>query len=373
MNRFIAAFALLLGVPGLAFADDTARASLRGNEFLAGGYVELSDRVSRNAFVSGGDVLVDGFVGRNLYAAGGDVRLEGQVDGDVRMAGGTLRVSPEARIGDDATLAGGSIVMDGSDRGGPARLWRTHRRQRKRRWRRRIFRRRPASRAGCPHRLERLSTAAATTLSWTRGAQVAGSVSKSTGDRAWRKVARGASIVGGITVSLGMVLLGAVLVLGMPRFSREAGVAIRGKPWHVLGLGCAMLIGVPVALAVLLVTIVGIPLAVLLAFAYAAILMLGFLIAAIFVGDFVLERIDANETRFGLVACAFHAARGRRDCDRPAGAGCRPARLVGPVPGRHRRIHPARLAGLPGRSRHRALKIVTTRSLATAASPASDG
>ena len=270
MNRFIAAFALLLGVPGLAFADDTARASLRGNEFLAGGYVELSDRVTRNAFVSGGDVLVDGFIGRNLYVAGGDVRLAGQVDGDVRLAGGTLKVSPEARIGDDATLAGGSIVMDGSVAGDL------------RAYGERIvvngsvdgdvefsgedLRLGPDARIG-----GRVVYRSSDDIVVDSGAQVAGSVSKSTGERAWREVARGASIVGGITVSIGMVLLGAVLVLGMPRFSREAGVAIRGKPWHVLGLRLRDADRRARRACRLLVTIVGIPLAVLLASAYAAV------------------------------------------------------------------------------------------------------
>lgn len=292
MNGLFAAFALLLGVPGLASADeDTARASLRGSEFLAGGHVELSGRVARNAFVSGGDVLVDGSVGHNLYAAGGDVRLEGQVEGDVRMAGGTLKVSPEARIGEDATLAGGSIVMDGSVAGDL------------RAYGERIvvngsvdgdvefagetLRLGPDARIG-----GRIVYRSRDEIVVASGAQVAGGISKSTRNRDWRRFAEGASIVGSITVSLGMVLLGAVLVLGMPRFSREAGLAILQKPWQVLGLGCAMLIGVPVVLAVLLVTIVGIPLALLLAFAYGAILMLGYLIAAIFVGDFVLERVD---------------------------------------------------------------------------------
>jgi cytoskeletal protein CcmA (bactofilin family) len=292
MNRLIAAFALLVGVSGLASADDdTVRASLRGNEFLAGGYVELSDRVSRSAFVSGGDVLVDGSVGRNLFAAGGDVRLVGEVDGDVRLAGGTLKVSSEARIGDDATLAGGSIVMDGEVSGDL------------RAYGERIvvngsvdgdvefagenLRLGPDARIG-----GRVVYRSRDDIVVAEGAEVAGGISKATKDRSWRRIAHGATIVGGITVSLGMVLLGAVLVLGMPRFSRDAGVAILQKPWQVLGLGCTMLIGVPVALAVLVVTIVGIPLALLLAFAYAAILMLGYLIAAIFVGDFVLERID---------------------------------------------------------------------------------
>ncbi len=291
MNRLIAAFAVFLGVSGLASADDTARASIGGNEFLAGGHVEFSERTSRNAFVSGGDVLVGGTVGRNLYAAGGDVRLEGRVDGDVRMAGGTLKILPQALIGDDATLAGGSIVMDGSVAGdlraygerivvngsvdGDVELAGES------------LRLGPDARIG-----GRVVYRSRDDITMASGAQVAGGMSKSTRHRNWRRFAEGASIVGAITVSLGMVLLGAVLVLGMPRFSREAGVVIRQKPWHVLSLGCAMLIGVPVALAVLVVTIVGIPLAVLLAFAYGAILMLGYLVAAIFVGDFVLERVD---------------------------------------------------------------------------------
>jgi len=49
---------------------------------------------------------------------------------------------------------------------------------------------------------------------------------------------------------------------------------------------------VPVALVFLVVTIIGIPLAALLALAYGALLMLGYLVAAIFLGDLALERID---------------------------------------------------------------------------------
>jgi hypothetical protein len=125
-------------------------------------------------------------------------------------------------------------------------------------------------------------------------AQVAGGITKSREEREWfRKAGRGATVVGGITVALGMLLLGAVLVLGMPRFSREAAVSIRRKPWQTIGLGCVMLIGVPFAIVILIVTLIGIPLALLLAFAYVALLMLGYLIAAIFVGDQALERIDA--------------------------------------------------------------------------------
>ena len=294
MNRHIWAFALLLGAPGLAVADDTARASLGGNEFMAGGYVEIQGRVAKSAFVSGGDVTVAGSVGHNLYAAGGDVRLEGVVQHDVRMAGGTLRIAPEAQVGGDATLAGGSIIVDGMV-GGDLHAYGE-----------RIVVNGSVSgdvefagdklRLGPDARVAgRVVYRSHNDVVMEPGAVVAGGITKSEKDRAWRRFAHGATLAGGITISLGMVILGAVLVLGMTRFSREAAASIRQKPWQMIGLGCAMLVGVPVALAVLVVTIIGIPLAVLLAFAYGALLMLGYLIGAIFLGDLALERIDATK------------------------------------------------------------------------------
>ncbi len=294
MNRLFAAFAGLLGVCGTAFADDSARASLGGNEFMAGGYVELDGSVSRNAFVSGGDVTVSGYVGRNLFAAGGDLRVEGEVEGDARMAGGTLRVAPEARIVGNAMLAGGSIVVDGPV-GGNLRAYGD-----------RIVVDGPVGgdvdlagdtlRLGPDARIGgKVTYRSRDDIVMAPGAQVAGGLRKSTGDRAWRRAAKGATLAGGITISLGMVILGAVLVLGMTRFSREAGALIRRQPWQALGLGCAMLVGVPMALAILVVTIVGIPLAVLLAFTYGALLLLGYLTGAIFLGDLALERVDARK------------------------------------------------------------------------------
>lgn len=294
MNRLIAAFAVFLCAPGAALADDVAEASIRGNEFRAGGHLEFDERVNRSAFLSGGDVTVGGAIGRNLYAAGGEVRLEGEVDGDTRMAGGTLRIEPQARVTGDATLAGGSIAVDGSVGGDLSAFGE-----------RIVLNGRvdgDVQLAGDTLRLGpgarvsgQLSYRSGKDLVVEPGAQVSGGIKQVTSDRAWRRAAEGATIVGGITLSLGLLLLGAILVLAMPRFSREAVAAIRQQPWQVLGVGFAMLVGVPVALALLVITIIGIPLAVLLAFAYGALLILGYLLGALFVGDFALGRIDAGK------------------------------------------------------------------------------
>ena len=292
MNRLIAGFAVLLCVPLPGLADDVAEASIGGNELRAGGHVEFNEEARRNAFVSGGDVTVRGVVGRNLYAAGGDVRLQGVVDGDARVAGGNLGIEPEARIAGDAMLAGGNIAVDGSIGGdltafgdhielngiidGDVRLAGGK------------LRLGPEARIG-----GRVTYRSGDDLIVDPGAQVAAGVRQSADERAWRRFAHGATVVGGVTLSFGVLLLGALMILVMPRFTREAAESIRRLPWQTIGIGCAVLVGVPLLCAMLIITLVGIPLAVLLAFFYGALLVLGYLVGAVFLGDFVLGRIDA--------------------------------------------------------------------------------
>lgn len=312
MNRTIVArvvlMALMSGGPGVAMAEDSTEASIGdsrltagdvvvldepidGNAFAAGSRVEVRERVDGSAFLSGGNVTVAGPVGRNLYAAGGEVRIEGNVEGRARAAGGKIRVASGARIGGSAAFAGDSIEVDGA-----------------------VGRRLRAFgdtivingsvagdvevageniRIGPEARIDgRVEYRSSRDIEVDPAAQVAGGVTELQQDRRWlRKLGHGAAIFGGATISFGIVLIGALLILAMPRFSREAGATILQKPWQSVGLGFVMLLGVPFAIIVLLVTVIGIPLALLLGFGYAVLMLLGYLIAAIFVGDAVLGRI----------------------------------------------------------------------------------
>jgi hypothetical protein len=76
-------------------------------------------------------------------------------------------------------------------------------------------------------------------------------------------------------------------------------------PWQSLAVGCAMLVGVPILFVMLLITLIGIPLAVLLGFAYGALLGAGWLVAALFLGDTALERIDAKKLDSGWWRALF--------------------------------------------------------------------
>jgi hypothetical protein len=54
---------------------------------------------------------------------------------------------------------------------------------------------------------------------------------------------------------------------------------------------------VPLAAVILMITIVGIPLALMMVFGYMVLLMLGYVIAAIFVGDFALEKLGGDRVK----------------------------------------------------------------------------
>lgn len=313
MGRTLAALILALaGGVGVAAAEDSAHASIGdsrltagdsvvleepidGNAYAAGGRVEVLERIDGSAFVSGGDVTIAGSVGRNLYAAGGSVRIEGDVEGKTRAAGGKIRVSSDARLGGGAIFAGGSIEVDGAvarnlraygdmivingSVGGDVELAGEN------------IRIGPDARIAGRVRYRSSRDIVVDPL-----AQVAAGVTEFQEDRRWlRKLGRNAAIFGGATISFGMVLIGALMLLAMPRFSREAAATILKKPWQSAGLGIVMLLGVPFAIIVLLVTVIGIPLALLLVFGYVALMLLGYLVAAIFVGDTVLERIGKEK------------------------------------------------------------------------------
>jgi cytoskeletal protein CcmA (bactofilin family) len=315
MNRIWVAGWLSLAVAGVASADDTARASVGdsrlsagdavtldeyvpGNVYFAGGRINLDDRVGGSAFLTGGEVDVTGSVGRNLYAAGGDLRIEGDVEGTVRAAGGKVRVPRGARLHNDVSLAGGSVEVEGDVGedlevygesivingviGGDLRIAGED------------------IRIGPDTRVAgRLEYKSGGTFVIDPKAQVAkGIAERDARDHGWlRKVGRGASYAGRAMFSFGVVLLGALMLLGLPAFSREAAATIRREWWQSAGVGCVMLIGVPFAAVILMITVIGIPLALMMIFGYVVLLMLGYVIAALFVGDLALERLGGERIK----------------------------------------------------------------------------
>lgn len=125
MKRIIVSFLLIpailllsiLSFSNYVYAEDNSlpNVTLFKNEvinhdyFAAGKTVNISGTVNGDAYIAGGNVTFDGVVNGDLLVAGGNVTILGKVTGDVRTAGGNIIFSSD--VGRNATILGGSISM----------------------------------------------------------------------------------------------------------------------------------------------------------------------------------------------------------------------------------------------------------------------
>lgn len=85
--------------------------TLKGDLIGMGGNILINGPVSGDIAAGGGTVTVISDVGDDVRVAGGTVVIQGAVTGDVLAAGGQLTLSSN-KIGGDVSLAGGAIRVD---------------------------------------------------------------------------------------------------------------------------------------------------------------------------------------------------------------------------------------------------------------------
>jgi cytoskeletal protein CcmA (bactofilin family) len=269
------------------------REPVAGDLFVAGGNVDVDAAVSGDTLAAGGKLRLGEAVGGSVYAAAGQLTVNGQVGHNARVAGGQVEFGPKSDVSGNVSVAGGQIRLLGAVHGdvqaAGGRLW--------------------------------LDGAVAGDVVADTGlvelgpnARVAGKL-RHRGGRVQRDEA--AQVAGGIeswpsgwgdagappspswpareTVrigwgwTLGLVLLAALLLAVLPAFHARVGSTLRRRPGLSVLLGIVCLACVPVALVLLMLTVLGIPLALLGAALYIALLPLAYVSAAIALGDWALQ------------------------------------------------------------------------------------
>ena len=89
---------------------------------------------------------------------------------------------------------------------------------------------------------------------------------------------------------LGLFLLGAVALLLAPAWSHDVADVLRARPGVSIVLGALLLFFIPIVVALLAVTIVGIPLAVVAFALYVALLVLATVFVSVRIGEWLLSR-----------------------------------------------------------------------------------
>lgn len=270
----------------------TVSKPVAGDLFAAGQDVGIDATTAGDAVVAGGSVRINGPVSQHVYAAGGRVTVNGVVKAGARIAGGDIDIAPSAEL-QNLTVAGGQVRINGKVTGylqaaggrvyvnapvagdvdvtaNRVELGPNARITGKFRYRsREALKRDPAALvAGGTEQL-------ATPASWTAPAEGLG---------------RGVASVASWIWTLGLTLVIAVLMMTLPRFFAGAiGTLERGVGVSAL-IGFVLLVCVPIAALLLLITGVGAPLGLLAVGAYLILLLVGYLTAGAALGDVALKR-----------------------------------------------------------------------------------
>jgi cytoskeletal protein CcmA (bactofilin family) len=249
--------------------------TVAGDLSAVGGTVLIAGTVTGDVESTGGTVVVasTGAIDGDLTAIGGSVVVEGAVGGDVAASGGSVLVREGASVGGTLEAAAGSVRMDG-EVAGDARL------------------------AG--ETVTVGPTAAvggdllydAETFTASPDASVAGVTRAEDGIVSVEPEATAPALPRGVGVVYGLLanlLLGAALVLVVPRFTDAVAAVGTRDSLRSGGVGLLAFVGVPVVLVLVALTIVGIPLSLAGLVAFTLLLWVAFVYGGLVVGTWLLS------------------------------------------------------------------------------------
>ncbi len=254
---------------------------------VAGGNVTVTGQVGGDVLVIGGNVQVAGQVIGNVRVLGGNVELAGSVGHNVSVVGGTLVLGKSSRVGGHVSAAVGSLKLEGTVEGsvqaaagdavvagevkGPVEVW-----------------------LGRDGQLEVASTAvtgAGFTYHASRPATVgAGAKLAQVPELKPFVLTRDQGHVGWLISLFGSLALALVLVRLLPKKLMEVASEALAHPWSSLGKGALWAVVVPLAVIVMLLTLIGLPIALVLGAVYVVGVLVSKVVAGAAVGWWLKQR-----------------------------------------------------------------------------------
>jgi cytoskeletal protein CcmA (bactofilin family) len=269
----------------------TVDGTVNGDLIVGGGVVTIKGEVQNDIRAVGGMVTIDGKVGGNVTALGGTVNIgsDADIDGGVLTAGGTLahlgNIDGQAQIyADQATLAG---RVGGNTKGTIAQLT-------------------VAKTAILDGTLtytsdKEASVSAAARITGAIQRLPSGETLNKLGPRLRHNLLR-IHWGTGLLSYFSMLLLGVILLKLTPHQVTAVSKLIGKQPWQVLGIGLLILVLTPLAGVLLFISIVGVPLAVILAVVYFLMVVLSSLFSGLFVGQKFFDWTNLKENRYAVLA-----------------------------------------------------------------------
>lgn len=223
-------------------------------------HLTKTTRIDDDARLAGRDIAIDGRIGGNLYAFAQHVRLSGEIVGNAKIEAGRIVLAPGARIGGDLLYAGAN---------------------------------KPEMAAG------------AVVVGEIRQIETEFPFSDGIPDYwLWYAVA---AVIG---VLLALFLLGAALQLAVPGVLFNAANTAIDRPWGSIGRGLAVAILAPGIAALLMVTIIGVPVGIIILAAFIVLLALAYVTIAYCIGLYVRRSFGWQDPAIGYGARVLWTAVG---------------------------------------------------------------
>ena len=292
--------------------------------YLAASTVQVSADVAGDAVVAGGSISIANSVAGDVLAAGGTVNITANVGDDIRAAGGSITIAGD--VGDDLVVAGGAIVLDSASTVS-GRAW--------------LAGGTVTVAGNVNHELratgENIILAGAIggdahiyakSIEIKPGAVIKGNLTYSSpseaeihqdavieGDVNHNEIESddfddpGADFIGNLMFYISLAASALALFLAFPLRSISVVKQLQDAPLQSSGLGVLVLFATPLIALMLLVSVIGAPIALVALALYVIALILGLLVGVIWIGDigfrqFGKEPDESKRTRAWSIAAA---------------------------------------------------------------------
>lgn len=287
------------GTTFVAGSDINISGVIDGDLFVAGQNITVSGTVNGSLIIAAQEISIDGTVANNIYSAGSNLTLKSENKGSTFLAGDKITLEKQSKIERDL-FTGGNQVFNHATVGGS------------------FFS--DANNASISGTIGKNVKVTATDL-YVEAGEIKGDLaynseneatiskdSKILGKTVWRKpVPQTKPIVSPITILtdmllgiIGLLIVWFVIKLIRPRFWNTLGGNIKNNLPKSLGFGALALIVTPTAIFFLFITIVGIPLALILACVYGIAFYISKIIVASYIGLLLKEKFKWSDKHKGV-------------------------------------------------------------------------
>ena len=308
----------------IAGGNVTINAPVYGDLVIAGGTLNLNDTVANDLLLAGGTVNFNGYVGDDVRCAGGELHVLKNIGGDLVITGGKVDVAKEAVINGELLVSGGDVLVNGTINGGVKsaagnlifngvvkKSFETH-----------------SGKLIMNGTVDGSSVLAARTIEignnavfqnnvryWNKSGSLNFNQAIKNGKayydpslkikgKSWYLL--GTASVVGLIWYLSVVMLFTIIIQYL--FSntlKKAGTTVASSMAKSLLWGFLFFVGVPVLVALLMITIIGIPIGLLLMFSYVGIIILATIIASLVMANWYNNKFQNDWGFWKIVLSAF--------------------------------------------------------------------